>query len=103
VDEPGIQEQKGVSASADHVAGTKQPQHFTKIIKDDYSPQNIIDLDETGLKFKCVMQAATEPYKEGHNNMQKKAKDLNFTSFFTKACFHIAMHVTSSKHCDTFQ
>jgi hypothetical protein len=46
------------------------------------------DLDETGLKSKHVMQAATEPYKEGHNNMQK-AKQLNFTSFFTKACFHI--------------
>jgi hypothetical protein len=57
------------------VAGTKQPQNFTEIIKDDYSPQHIFDLDETGLKFKCVMQAATEPYKEGHSNMQKKASN----------------------------
>jgi len=56
---------------------------------DDYSPQHIFDLDEMGLKFKRVMQATTEPYKKGQNNMQKKAKQLNFTSFFTKACFHI--------------
>jgi len=42
-----------------------------------------------GLKFMRMMQDATEPYKEGHNNMQKKPMQLNFTSFFTKACFHI--------------
>jgi hypothetical protein len=89
VDEPGKHEQKGESASADHVAGTKQPQNITDIIKDDYLPQHIFDLDEMGLKFMRVMQDATEPYKEGHNNMQKKAKQLNFTSFFTKTCFHI--------------
>jgi len=37
-----------------------------------------------------MMQVATEPYWERHNNMQKKANQLNFTSFFTKVCSRIS-------------
>lgn len=38
------------------------------------------------LRFKHVMQAVMEPYKEVNKNMQKKAKQSQITSFSTKQC-----------------
>lgn len=45
------------SVSADHVAGTKNPEHFKKImLEKEYLAQQFIDIDDTGLNFKHELE-----------------------------------------------
>lgn len=45
------------SVSADHVAGTKNPEHFRKImLEKEYLAQQFIDIDDTGLNFKHELE-----------------------------------------------
>ena len=46
-----------VSAAADRVAGTKNPEHFKKIVlEEEYLAQQFIDIDDTGLNFKHELE-----------------------------------------------
>jgi hypothetical protein len=73
------------SASVNHMAGAKHQQHFKKITGEkDYSPQQIFNPDETGLKFKHEMEAIMAPYKEVCKGTQKKAKQSKTILFFMK-------------------
>jgi hypothetical protein len=45
------------SVSADHVAGTKNPEHFKKInLEKEYLAQQFIDIDDSGLNFKHELE-----------------------------------------------
>jgi hypothetical protein len=59
---------------------------------------------ERCLKFKRQMKAVMAPYKEVYEDMQKKAKQPNITSFFTKSSVsRSVMYSMPFDHPDNFQ
>jgi hypothetical protein len=59
---------------------------------------------ERCLKYKRYMKAVMAPYKVVYKDMQKKAKQLNITSFLTKSSVSpYDVHSMSFDHPDNFQ